>query len=156
KNGLKADGVVGPATFRAIVGGPAADATDAAMDVPVPLTVSDKLDILDALGNIMRARKRYSEAIPYYDQALSLVTKPERRHWVYYYARGSCYERIKNWDAAEADLEKALSLYPDQPLILNYLGYSWIDQGRRLKEGIAHIEKAVALKPDDGYIVDSL
>lgn len=155
KNGLKADGVVGPATFRAIVGG-APGSVDVAMDVPVPLTVSDKLEILDALGNIMRARKRYAEAIPYYDQALALVTKPERRHWVYYYARGTCYERIKNWEAAEADLEKALSLYPDQPLILNYLGYSWIDQGRKLKEGMAHIEKAVALKPDDGYIVDSL
>lgn len=155
KNGLKADGVVGPATFRAIVGG-APGSVDVAMDVPVPLTVSDKLEILDALGNIMRARKRYAEAIPYYDQALALITKPERRHWVYYYARGTCYERIKNWEAAEADLEKALSLYPDQPLILNYLGYSWIDQGRKLKEGMAHIEKAVALKPDDGYIVDSL
>jgi tetratricopeptide (TPR) repeat protein len=159
KNKLKADGLVGPKTFRAIVGGEAApepETADVAMTEPVPLTVSDKLEILDALGNIMRARKRYAEAIPYYDQALALVTKPERRHWVYYYARGTSYERLKNWDAAEADLEKALSLYPDQPLILNYLGYSWIDQGRKLKEGMAHIEKAVALKPDDGYIVDSL
>ncbi|WP_295556342.1 tetratricopeptide repeat protein [uncultured Hyphomicrobium sp.] len=161
KHKLKSDGIVGAKTFSAIVGGEAAGASAAPaggawVDGPVPLTVSDKLEILDALGNIMRARKRYSEAIPYYDQALSLVTKPERRHWVYYYARGTSYERIKNWDAAEADLEKALSLYPDQPLILNYLGYSWVDQGRNLKEGMAHIEKAVALKPDDGYIVDSL
>ena len=159
---LKSDGVVGPNTFAAIVGGgdaaPSIDSggADFAMAGPVPLTVSDKLEILDALGNIMRARKRYGDAIPYYDQALSLISKPERRHWVYYYARGTSYERLKNWDAAEADLQKALSLYPDQPLILNYLGYSWIDQGRNLKEGMAHIEKAVALKPDDGYIVDSL
>ncbi len=159
KNNLKADGVVGPATFRAIVGGAAGNgggSLDAASDGPMPLTISDKLEILDALGNIMRARKLYAEAIPYYDQALALVPKPERRHWVYFYARGTSYERLKNWDAAEADLQKALSLYPDQPLILNYLGYSWIDQGRNLKEGMAHIEKAVALKPDDGYIVDSL
>ncbi|MCC7250645.1 MAG: tetratricopeptide repeat protein [Hyphomicrobium sp.] len=155
KHNLRADGIVGPNTFRAIVGG-SAEAGDAAMESPVPLTVSDRLEILDALGNIMRARKRYADAIPYYDRALALVTKPERRHWVYYYARGTSYERLKNWDAAEVDLEKALSLYPDQPLILNYLGYSWIDQGRKLKEGMAHIEKAVALKPDDGYIVDSL
>jgi tetratricopeptide (TPR) repeat protein len=158
QNKLKPDGLVGQKTFRAIVGeAPQADvAGDAVMDQPVALTASDKLEILDALGNIMRSRKRYAEAIPYYDQALALVNKPERRHWVYYYARGTCYERLKNWDAAEADLQKALSLYPDQPLILNYLGYSWIDQGRNLKEGMAHIEKAVALKPDDGYIVDSL
>ena len=161
KNKLKADGVAGPDTFRAILGGGAVASTpgsgdDVIMDRTVPLTVSDRLEILDALGNIMRARKRYGDAIPYYDQALALITKPERRHWVYFYARGTSYERLKNWDAAEGDLEMALSLYPDQPLILNYLGYSWIDQGRRLKEGMAHIEKAVALKPDDGYIVDSL
>lgn len=158
KHKLKADGLVGPKTFHAIVGDGAESAgtDDAWSEGPVPLTVSDKLEILDALGNIMRARKLYAEAIPYYDRALALVTKPERRHWVYYYARGTSYERMKNWSAAETDLEKALSLYPDQPLILNYLGYSWIDQGRNLKEGMAHIEKAVALKPDDGYIVDSL
>ena len=156
KNKLRPDGVVGPATFRAIVGGDAKEAAVDAGEQRMPLTVSDKLEILDALGNIMRARKRYGEAIPYYDQALALVPKPERRHWVYYYARGTSYERLKNWDAAEVDLQKALTLYPDQPLILNYLGYSWVDQGRNLKEGMAHIEKAVALKPDDGYIVDSL
>lgn len=159
KNGLKADGVVGPQTFRTIVGGSAAPSAKASVDAAetaMPLTVSDRLEILDALGNILRARKLYAEAIPYYDQALALVPKPERRHWVYYYARGTSYERLKNWTAAEADLEKALALYPDQPLILNYLGYSWIDQGRNLKQGMAHIEKAVALKPDDGYIVDSL
>jgi tetratricopeptide (TPR) repeat protein len=163
KSGLKADGKVGRTTFAAIVGGSggassgaALPASEEVLDGRLPLTISDKLEILDALGNIMRARKLYAEAIPYYDRALSLVPKPEKRHWVYYYARGTSYERLKNWDAAEADLQKALALYPDQPLILNYLGYSWIDQGRNLKEGMAHIEKAVALKPDDGYIVDSL
>lgn len=156
---LKSDGVAGPDTLRAIAGGGSSTAkaeAGANGEGPMPLTVSDKLEILDALGNILRARKLFAEAIPYYDQALALVQKPERRHWIYYYARGTSYERIKNWDAAESDLEKALALYPDQPLVLNYLGYSWIDQGRKLKEGMAHIEKAVALKPDDGYIVDSL
>lgn len=162
KNKVRADGVAGPATIRAIAGAssaaPAAVATKPAAEAEarMPLTVSDKLEILDALGNILRARKLYAEAIPQYDQALALVSKPERRHWVYYYARGTSYERLKNWSAAEADLEKALTLYPDQPLILNYLGYSWIDQGRNLKEGMSLIEKAVALKPEDGYIVDSL
>lgn len=154
RNDIRSDGVVGPATFRAIMSGEALPPGDE--EGPPPLTVSDKLEILDALGNILRSHKRYAEAIPYYDRALAMITKPERRHWIYYYARGTSYERIKNWDAAEVDLEKALALYPEQPLILNYLGYSWIDQGRKLKEGMAHIEKAVALKPDDGYIVDSL
>lgn len=111
---------------------------------------------LDALGNIMRARKRYKEAIDYYTRAIALIKRPQKRHWAYYYARGTCYERIKRWPEAEADLKRALELYPDQPAALNYLGYSWIDQNRHLREGMSLIEKAVALKPDDGYIVDSL
>ncbi|MCB1485235.1 MAG: tetratricopeptide repeat protein [Hyphomicrobiaceae bacterium] len=111
---------------------------------------------LEALGNIMRSRKRYDEAIEYFSRALKLIGKPDSRDWTYYYARGTSYERVKNWPAAEADLKRALALAPDQALILNYLGYSWIDQGRNLKEGMKLIEKAVALKPDDGYIVDSL
>jgi Flp pilus assembly protein TadD len=118
--------------------------------------VQTELEVLDALGNIMRAHKRYGEAVQYYDRAIALVAKPDKRHWGYFYARGTCYERVKNWPAAEADLQKAMTLVPDQPLVLNYLGYSWIDQGKNLKQGMALIEKAVALKPDDGYIVDSL
>lgn len=123
-------------------------------------TVADRapndLAPLDALGNIMRARKRYDDAIDYYTRALKIIGKPEKRHWTFYYSRGTCYERTKQWDKAEADLKKALKLSPDQPLALNYLGYSWIDQGRNLREGLKLIKKAVSLKPDDGYIVDSL
>lgn len=111
---------------------------------------------LDALGSIMRARKRHAEAIDYYSRAIALISKPERRHWTYFYSRGTSYERVKKWPLAEVDLQKALQLYPDQPLVLNYLGYSWIDQNRNLKQGMQLIEKAVALKPDDGFIVDSL
>ena len=57
---------------------------------------------------------------------------------------------------AEADMKKALELFPDQPLVLNYLGYSWIDQGVHLEEGMNMIRRAVEQRPDDGYIVDSL
>jgi tetratricopeptide (TPR) repeat protein len=118
----------------------------------------DPADIkpLDALGNIMRVRKRFDESITYYSRAIALLPKPEKRHWSYWYSRGTSYERIKKWPLAEADLLQAMKLAPDEPMVLNYLGYSWIDQNRRLKEGMALIEKAVALKPDDGYIVDSL
>ncbi len=111
---------------------------------------------LEAIGNIMRARKRYDEAVVSYSKAITLIGKPEKRHWAYFYSRGTCLERLKNWPAAEADLQKALVLYPDQPLVLNYLGYSWVDQGLNLKQGLSLIEKAVSLRPDDGYIVDSL
>ncbi|MDX2259496.1 MAG: tetratricopeptide repeat protein [Hyphomicrobiaceae bacterium] len=111
---------------------------------------------LDALGNIMRSRKRYDEAIDYYSRLIGTIEQPGERDWVYYYQRGTSYERLKRWPQAEADLKVALQLNPEQPLVLNYLGYSWIDQGRNLREGLKLIEKAVALKPDDGYIVDSL
>lgn len=111
---------------------------------------------LDALGSLMRGRKRYEEAIGYYDKLIALLDKPEVKHWPYYYARGTSYERIKKWPQAEADLQKAMQLSPDQSLVLNYLGYSWVDQGVNLKQGLKLIEKAVQLKPDDGYIVDSL
>jgi tetratricopeptide (TPR) repeat protein len=110
---------------------------------------------LDALGSIMRAHKRHAEAVDYYTRAIALIDKPEAKHWSYYYSRGTSYERLKKWPPAEADLQKALQLSADQPLALNYLGYTWIDQNRNLKQGLALIEKAVRLKPDDGYIVDS-
>jgi tetratricopeptide (TPR) repeat protein len=118
----------------------------------------DPADIkpLDALGSIMRGHKRHAEAIEYYSRAIALIDKPQPVHWSYFYARGTSYERLKKWPQAEADLQRALKLSPDQPLVLNYLGYSWIDQGKNLKQGMALIEKAVRLKPDDGYIVDSL
>ena len=76
--------------------------------------------------------------------------------WALYYSRGIAYERSNQWNLAEADLEHALELKPDQPLVLNYLGYSWIDRGEKLHRGLKMIEKAVELRPDDGYIVDSL
>ena len=114
------------------------------------------LQPLETLGSIMRARKRYDAAAEYYTRAIALIPKPDKRHWNYWYARGTSYERLKKWPLAEADLQKAMQLNPDQPLVLNYLGYSWVDQNRNLKQGMSLIEKAVSLKPDDGYIVDSL
>ncbi|MEL7302426.1 MAG: tetratricopeptide repeat protein [Pseudomonadota bacterium] len=114
------------------------------------------LEAIEALANMLRSRKRYEEAIVYYSKAIDLVGKPTSRDWTYWYARGTCYERTKQWPKAEADLLKAKGLKPNQPLILNYLGYSWVDQNQRLDEGLDLIKSAVKLKPDDGYIVDSL
>lgn len=116
----------------------------------------DDVRPLVTLGDIMRSHKRYPEAVEYYNRVIALTPKPEAKHWVYWYSRGTSFERMKKWPLAEADLQKALQLSPDQSLVLNYLGYSWIDQNRNLKQGMAMIEKAVAAKPDDGYIVDSL
>ncbi len=110
----------------------------------------------DALGGIMRSSQRYKEAEHYYSRAIVLLKKPEKRHWTLFYARGISRERLKNWKGAESDLKMALKLSPDQPLVLNYLGYSWVDQGINLKNAMDLIRRAVKLKPDDGYFVDSL
>jgi tetratricopeptide (TPR) repeat protein len=111
---------------------------------------------LDALGNILRSHERFGEAREYYSRALGLVPAPVKDNWTLYYSRGVCSERLKEWPAAEADFKKALALAPDESLVLNYLGYSWVDQGQNLKRAMNYIRKAVRLKPDDGYYVDSL
>jgi tetratricopeptide (TPR) repeat protein len=111
---------------------------------------------LDALGNILRSHERYGEARDYYTRALTLIPKPTKENWTLFYSRGVCNERMKDWPAAEADFKEALVLSPDESLVLNYLGYSWVDQGSNLKQAMDYIRKAVKLKPDDGYYVDSL
>jgi tetratricopeptide (TPR) repeat protein len=111
---------------------------------------------LDALGNILRSHERYEEARDYYTRALALIPKPTKDNWTLFYSRGVCNERMKDWPAAEADFKEALVLSPDESLVLNYLGYSWVDQGSNLKQAMDYIRKAVKLKPDDGYYVDSL
>ena len=113
-------------------------------------------DALSALGNLQRAHKHYAEAIETYTRALAGKSKPEKTDWPIYYFRGISYEREKKWPEAEADLMQALALYPDQPLVLNYLGYSWVDQNMNLDEGFNMLRRAVELRPTDGYIVDSL
>ena len=116
----------------------------------------DDLETVMALGNVLRGHKKFAECANVYSKGASAIQKPEKSNWVVFYFRGICYERSKQWAKAEADLTKALELFPDQPHVLNYLGYSWIDQGIKLDEGMAMIKKAVQQRPDDGYIVDSL
>jgi tetratricopeptide (TPR) repeat protein len=116
----------------------------------------DDLEAIMALGNVLRGHKKFAECANIYSKAVSAIGTPEKANWVSFYFRGICYERSKQWPKAEADLKKALELYPDQPHVLNYLGYSWIDQGINLDEGMDMIKKAVQQRPDDGYIVDSL
>ena len=104
----------------------------------------------------MRGRKQFAECAEVYSKGIDTIAKAEKSNWVIYYFRGICYERSKQWPKAEADLKKALELFPDQPHVLNYLGYSWIDQGVNLDEGMRMIKRAVEQRADDGYIVDSL
>jgi tetratricopeptide (TPR) repeat protein len=116
----------------------------------------DDLEAILALGNIMRERKQYAGCADAYGKAVALEPNPTRANWTTYYFRGICFERDKQWAKAEADMKKALELYPEQPHVLNYLGYSWIDQGIHLEDGMGMIKRSVEQRPDDGYIVDSL
>jgi tetratricopeptide (TPR) repeat protein len=108
------------------------------------------------LGNIQRGRNDFAACGDTYTKAIDTIPKPEKSNWVMFYFRGICFERSHQWPAAEADMKKALELYPDQPLVQNYLGYSWVDQGAHMDQGMDMIRKAVEQRPDDGYIVDSL
>ena len=109
-----------------------------------------------ALGGVYGAKKDFKSAAAIYDRAETAITAPLRSHWNLFYQRGIAYEQLDIWPKAEESFRKALKLYPDQPQVLNYLGYSYVDQNKNLDEALAMIRKAVELRPDDGYIVDSL
>lgn len=114
------------------------------------------LEPLVRLGDLYRSQEAWPEAVDAYDRAFRRVPEGETASWSLYYSRGIALERNAQWDLAEADFLKALEIRPEQPYVLNYLGYTWIDQGRHLPRATEMIEQAVALRPNDGYIVDSL
>ena len=114
------------------------------------------LEAVMALGNIYSARKDYAGAEAAYSKGIATLATPDSSHWLIFYRRGTVNERMKHWPQAEADLKKALELFPEQPQVLNYLGYSWIDMGINMDEGFKMLRRAVELRPNDGYIIDSL
>jgi tetratricopeptide (TPR) repeat protein len=136
----------------------AEDKTDAALEVLQALTRSHGqfIEVQAALADALRRQERFADAIPVYTQAIDLVPEPVQRHWTLFYSRGISNERAGNWPEAEADFRRALELNPDQPQVLNYLGYSFVDRGENLDEALGMIERAVAAQPEAGYIIDSL
>ena len=117
----------------------------------------DALEAHTALGDMLRRESRFQEAAAAYDRAIALLgTEGEPQFWPLYYQRGITLERSKQWARAESDFKKALELEPDQPDVLNYLGYSWVERGENLADAEKMIRSAVNQRPDDGYIVDSL
>jgi tetratricopeptide (TPR) repeat protein len=132
--------------------------TDEAMQRLTEIVAARPHDVeaLSSLAELQRSAKKYVEAATTYDKAIAALGIPQRDNWTLFYFRGICYERAKQWPKAEADFKKALDLNPDQPLVLNYLGYSWVDQGLNLEEAFKMLRRAVELRPNDGYIVDSL
>ena len=136
----------------------ALDRTDEAKKILEKL-VSERptdLEAIMALGNILRVRKEFADCADAYSKGVNSGKSAQKQNWLIFYFRGICYERSKQWAQAEADFKHALELSPDQPHVLNYLGYSWIDQGINLDDGMRMIRRAVEQRPDDGYIVDSL
>jgi tetratricopeptide (TPR) repeat protein len=109
-----------------------------------------------ALGDAYRGANKFNEAVTAYDQAEKTIGTPAKKDWPLFYARAMAEDRAGNWDKAEVDVNMGLKLSPDQPELLNYLAYSWVDQGRKFDEALAMLEKARSLRPYDGYIVDSV
>lgn len=110
-----------------------------------------------AYGSVLSEAKSFREMADNYDMAVQAIgVLPVRSHWNIFYQRGIAYERLKEWEKAEPNFKRALDLYPKQPQVMNYLGYSWIDMNIHLDEGMDLIREAVRLRPNDGYIVDSL
>ena len=116
----------------------------------------ERSDAAHTLGDLLRVNERFDEAVAAYDDAIARVENVGQRHWRLLYTRGIALERSKQWDRAEADFLTALDLEPDQPHVLNYLGYSWVEQGVHLDEAREMIEKAVDQRPRDGFIADSM
>ena len=108
------------------------------------------------LGDVLRQQERYDEASQAYDAAIELIEDPSENHWIVFYARGIAHERTDQRNEAEPDFRKALELRPDQPQVLNYLGYSLVEMQTNLEEALEMIQRAVAARPDSGYITDSL
>ena len=109
-----------------------------------------------ALGNSLRMSKKWKEAANAYSEALRRFRTIRKGDWVVFYYRGIAWERAGEWQKAETDFRKALKLNPEQPSVLNYLGYSLIDRGEKLKEALDMVKRAVQARPSDGYIIDSL
>jgi tetratricopeptide (TPR) repeat protein len=114
------------------------------------------LDAWTSLGNIYRVSDDNANATKAYTEAINLLPATSISNWQLYYNRGISFDHLKMYDKSEADFRKALSISGDEPSVLNYLGYSLIDRGQKLDEAIAMVKKAVDLRPNDGYIVDSL
>lgn len=129
-----------------------------AIDILERLVKADANNVEAAvtLGDLYRAEKQFGAAVRVYSGAIDARKAAGDDTWFLYYARGIAYERAKAWGKAEADFFRALEIEPDQPLVLNYLAYSWIEQGIKYDEALRLLHLAAEARPTDGYIIDSL
>ncbi|HEY0276129.1 MAG TPA: tetratricopeptide repeat protein [Paenirhodobacter sp.] len=156
---VKPDSTIYPATELG-----RAEALVSAGRAPEAITVLEKLgqvhpdlsSVWIALGDNYRQADRYADAVTAYDKAIALTPAPGPRDWFVFFARGIAEHKSDQWDKAEKDFRQALALSPDQPSVLNYLGYSYVERRQNLDEALGMINRAVDARPDAGYIVDSL
>lgn len=124
------------------------------------VTKYNDLDSIIQIGDIYRNQEEFPKAIQAYNRAAEKITdihgKIPEKYWHLHYVRGMSYEQNDQWKNAEADLQAALDFQPEHPYVLNYLGYAWADQGENLDRALEMISQAVELRPNDGYITDSL
>ena len=116
----------------------------------------DRPEPLVQKGDILSTQKDFTAAAQAYGEAIKRLANPGKQDWFIYYARGAAEERLHQWPQSEADMQFALTLYPGQPVVLNFLGFSWADQNRNLPQAHEMIQKALDQRPNDGEIVDSL
>ncbi len=120
------------------------------------------LESVASLATMLRMSSRFSEAADVYGQAIAMLSKVEHHHWPLFFYHGVSLERSGRWPEAEDSLKQALRLNGDQPEVLNYLAYSWIDRGERVREAMGMVERALEIRakverrPNDGYLIDSL
>jgi len=108
------------------------------------------------MANFYNDNKYYEKAVEYYSFALEKIDKDNSLISNILYRRGTCYERLNNWSKGEIDLEKSLEIKPNQPFVLNYLAYTWIEKKININVALEMLTLAAELEKDSGYILDSL
>ena len=116
----------------------------------------DRIEVHSTHGDLLRGMERFADSEAAYDRAIELSPEGAETLWFLHFVRALAHEGQDDWPGTEADLRRSLELNPDQPQVLNHLGYSLADRGEKLPEALELLERAVALRPDSGAIVDSL
>ena len=105
------------------------------------------------LADILRQEEEFVEAVDYYKIAEQGLNNPD---WRFYFTKGIALEQSQNWAEAEQAFQKSLTLNPGEPVVMNYLAYSWIDRDINLEQALEMVAEAADKRPQDGYIIDSL